>query len=236
MEISVIISTHNCEKYLERAIRSALSQLFPKEHYEVMVVDDGSTDNTEKILDSMKSMIRVIRLKKNKGLAYARNYAIKNALGKFVICLDADDYISHDLLHIEHLYLLHNKHIDAVSCDYLIVDNNERVIERRDAVEHPIACGIMFYKDKIKEVGLYDEDFLAHEDLDLRKRYLEKFNLYNIPLPLYRYRDHDGNLTKKKEHMEYYRDKLHKKHRVKDIHLELKGHKNVKIGLKQCCL
>jgi glycosyltransferase involved in cell wall biosynthesis len=235
MEISIIIAVHNCEKYLGRAIRSALAQTFPKEQYEIVVVNDGSTDGTEKILDSFKGIVKVITFKKNKGLAYARNYAIKNALGKFVICLDADDYISIHLLNIEHLYLTHNSFIDAVSCDYFVVNDKEEPMLRRNAVNDPIACGIMFYKDKLREVGLYDEKFLALEDLDLRKRYLEKFNIYNIPLPLYRYRDHEESLTKKKEHMEFYKRKLHEKHKIKDLHSHLKNHKNVKAGLGKCC-
>ena len=235
MEVSVIIATYNCEKYLERSIRSALDQDFSKDLYEIVVVNDGSDDNTKKILSLFKGMIRVKTLNKNKGLSYARNYAVKNALGKFVVCLDADDYISKHLIMIEHLYLSHNTFMDAVSCDYTMVDDNENILERRDATEDPIACGIMFNKDKLQEIGLYDEAFLALEDLDLRKRYLEKFNIYNIPLPLYRYRHHDGNLTKKKERIEFYKQKLYEKHRVADMSSHLNNHKNLKIGVKKCC-
>lgn len=234
MEISVIIPVHNCEKYIERALRSALTQSFPKKEYEIIVVDDGSTDSTKKILNTFKDMVRVITFKKNKGLSYARNYAIKNALGKFVICLDADDYVSRDLLQIERLFLTNNHHIDAVSCDYFVVNDNEDFVERHNAAENPIACGIMFYKDKLVKVGLYDETFLVLEDLDLRKRYLEKFNIYNIPLPLYRYRNHGASLTKKRDHMEYYKRKLHQKHKVGDLHSYLRNHKNMKHGIVKC--
>ena len=234
MQISIIIATHNCDKYLSRSLRSALDQVLSKSQYEVIVVDDGSTDDTKRILKPFKDMIRIMTFKKNKGLSYARNYAIKRALGKFIVCLDADDYISNDLLYVEHLFLFQNSNIDAVSCDYFLVNDNEEIVGRRDAARHPIACGVMYYKDKIKEIGLYDESFLALEDLDLRKRYLTKFNIYNIPLPLYRYRDHGNNLTKRKEHMEFYDKKLHEKHRLKDLRRHLRRHKNLKKGLKKC--
>lgn len=234
MDISVIIPSYNCAKYIERALRSVLDQTFDRKHYEVIVVDNGSTDTTKKILKLFKGMVRVFTLKKNKGLSYARNYAIKNALGKFIVCVDADDYISNNLLLIEYLYLSNNSDMDAVSCDYLLVNDKEEIIRRCDSIKNPIACGIMFYKDKLKEVGLYDEAFLALEDLDLRKRYLEKFNIYNIPLPLYRYRDHRGNLTKRKEKIRYYGEKLFKKHKLDNLHLYLRNHKNIKAGVKIC--
>ena len=234
MQISVIIPTHNCAKYIGRALRSALDQTFPKEQYEVIVVDDGSTDDTKNLLKPFRKLAKIMTLKKNRGLAYARNYAIRNALGKFIVCLDADDYISNNLLLVEHLFLRHNSYIDAVSCDYFIVDKDEEIVKRHDAAEHPIACGIMFYKDKLKEIGLYDESFLMHEDIDLRKRYLTKFNIYNIGLPLYRYRDHDNNLTKKKKHSKLYSKKLHKKHDIKDLHSHLRNHDNLKKGLIKC--
>lgn len=234
MEISIIIPTFNCAQYLERSLRSALSQDFEKKHYEIIVIDDGSTDDTEKILELFREEVRIIKLEKNKGLSYARNYAIKNAFGKYVVCLDADDYISTHLLTIEHMYLSQNNYIDAVSCDYIMVNDKEEIIKRCNAAEHPIACGIMFYKDKLKEIGLYDEKFLALEDLDLRKRYLEKFNIYNIPLPLYRYRDHKTNLTKKKRRLAFYEKKLYEKHKIENMQSHLKNHKNVKIGVTKC--
>lgn len=234
MEISVIIAAHNCEKYIGRAVRSALSQSFPKNYYEIMVVDDGSTDDTKKILATLKDKIKIISFKKNRGLPYARNYAIKNAMGRYVVCLDADDYISNSLLTIENLFLRANEGMDAVSCDYMIVDDKETFIERRNAAEHPIACGIMFKKDNLTDIGLYDEKFRVLEDLDLRKRYLEKYNIYNLPLPLYRYRHHENNLTKKKKRMDHYSKKLIEKHKIDDLHSYVRNHKNIRAGVQKC--
>jgi hypothetical protein len=80
------------------------------------------------------------------------------------------------------------------------------------ATERPIACGIMFRKDRLFDVGLYDSDFRAREDEDMRIRFLQKFNIYNVILPLYRYRKHGNNLTSNSEEMEKYRVKLESKH------------------------
>ncbi|MFM7105835.1 MAG: glycosyltransferase family 2 protein, partial [Flavobacteriales bacterium] len=88
--ISLIITTYNYGQYLERAIRSALDQTLPIEQYEVIVIDDASTDHTSLILDNFKDDIRIIRMDKNVGLAAARNEGIRKAKGQFVVFLDAD--------------------------------------------------------------------------------------------------------------------------------------------------
>jgi glycosyltransferase involved in cell wall biosynthesis len=236
MEVSIIMTAYNQERYIERAVRSALDQTYDHEKYEIVVVDDSSTDKTGKILKSFGKAIKMITLKKNTGISYARNKAILESLGRYVVCVDADDYIANDLVYIERLFLKENCRIDAVSCDYLTVDNGERITGRKDASQFPIACGIMFQKDKLIDIGLYDEKFLVMEDLDLRKRCLEKYNIYNIPLPLYRYRGHDRNITKKAKLVKKYLNKVYKKHKIKNIERYLKKSRRVKKVLQKCSL
>ncbi|GAI48087.1 unnamed protein product, partial [marine sediment metagenome] len=100
------------------------------------------------------------------------------------------------------------------TCDYFVVDENENIIERKNAEEEPIACGILFRKDKLIEIGLYDEEFRLREDEDLRLRHLQKYNIYRIPLPLYRYRKHSDSITSDKAKMELYKTKLNSKHNL----------------------
>jgi glycosyltransferase involved in cell wall biosynthesis len=214
LNVSIIIATYNSGKYLGRAIRSCLDQSMDKKLYEVIVVDDGSTDYTDHVLHSFGDLIRVIKLEKNMGLPYACNVGIKNTISQFFIRVDADDYIHHDLLKVENLYLAMNNDIDAVSCDYLLVDDQENIIKRVSGEEEPIACGIMFRKDRVVEIGLYDENFLLSEDEDLRIRYMKKFNIFNVPLPLYRYRIHANNLTKNFEKVVFYKKMLKGKHNL----------------------
>lgn len=234
MEVSIVISVYNCEKYLSRAIRSALDQNFPKSKYEIIVVDDGSTDSTPEIIKSFGKRIRPITLKDNHSLAFGRNVGIKNALGQFVFNLDADDYIHADCIFIEQFFLKENPDFQAVSCDYYRVNEGGVRIERVNAVKIPIACGIMFRKDNLIEIGLYDEKIGIFDDIDLRKRYLDKFNIYNIALPLYRYRMHENNLTKKKEN-KYYKRKLQAKHNSKHIREWFSNHKNARGVVEKCC-
>ncbi|MDI3476345.1 MAG: hypothetical protein PWQ79_2097 [Thermococcaceae archaeon] len=88
--VSVIIPTHNRANLLERAIRSVLAQTF--EDFELLVVDDASTDNTPEVVESIEDgRLRYIRLKENSGAPVARNTGIKKSRGKFIAFLDDDD-------------------------------------------------------------------------------------------------------------------------------------------------
>jgi glycosyltransferase involved in cell wall biosynthesis len=210
--ISVIITAYNYGRYIERALRSCLDQSIPKNQYEIIVINDCSTDNTVAILDNYETDARIFHLKKNVGLSAARNFGIRKAKGQYVIFVDADDYLHRDTLQVQKLFLEENHDMNAVAIDYFLVDELENHRERIHASEKPIACGIMFRKDLLIEIGLYDEQFKAREEEDLRIRFLERFNIYHIPLPLYRYRRHNNNLTNNAEMMQKAQEQLNQKH------------------------
>lgn len=211
--ISLIITAHNYAQYVERAIRSALDQSLSQSEYEILVINDASTDHTQDVLENYKEEVRVFNLEQNLGLAGARNFGIQKAKGQFIIFLDADDYIHRDLLKVQKLFLEENSKLDAVSTDYYLVNERGERIEHVSAEEKPIACGIMFRKDFLYNVGLYDEKFRAREEEDLRIRWTESYNIYNLIVPLYRYRMHDSNLTKNTSAMEEHRELLDSKHK-----------------------
>jgi glycosyltransferase involved in cell wall biosynthesis len=212
MLVSVIITSYNYARYLERAIRSALNQSLPTKSFEVIVVDDCSTDESHLILDNYAEDVKVINMEKNSGLSAARNAGIKKAKGQFVVFLDADDYIQTDLLKVLSVFLTENNRLDAIAVDYYLVNEYGDHLEWVSSNEKPVACGIMFRKDLLFDIGLYDETFRAREEEDLRKRFLAKHNIFHIPLPLYRYRMHDNNLTKNTEEMEKHAQMLNEKH------------------------
>ena len=161
--VSLIITTYNYDKYLERAIRSALNQTLEKKHYEIIVINDCSTDRTKEILENYKDDCRVYNLDENVGLSAARNFGIKKAKGQFVVFLDADDFIHSDLIKLQKFFLEQNSNLDAVSVDYHLVNERGEHLEHVNAKEKPIACGIMFRKDLLIDIGLYDESFIARE-------------------------------------------------------------------------
>lgn len=212
MQVSVIITCHNYARYLARAIRSAINQSVNKNEYEVIVVDDASTDETQLVMEAFKGHIKPINLKKNLGLAAARNKGIRSSLGRYVVNLDADDYMDENLILVESMFLNSNPSWDAVSCDYIVVDDDENHIERVNGDELPIACGVMFRTDRLFEVGLYDEKFKMREEEDLRIRFQKDHMIRNIELPLYRYRKHGNNMTKNKKAMKEFAKFLKTKH------------------------
>lgn len=195
VKISIILTNYNYSKYLNRSIRSAFVQNYPVEKYEIIVVDSLSNDWSREIMKSYGKFIKAIYLGKNDGLAVARNRGIESAKGCYVLFLDADDYLNRAIIYIESMFLDLNSEWDAVACDYYLIDDNEKVIGRNSCSEIPIACGIMFRKERLVEIGMYDESFKMHEDKDLRIRFSKKFKISCIELPLYRYRQHDSNLS-----------------------------------------
>lgn len=193
--VSVIIPVFNREKYLGRCLRSIISQSFDANNFEIIVIDDGSTDQTEKIIHAFKEDIKVISLKKNYGLSKAINEGIKNSRGDYIVRLDSDDYVNKEFLNFLFHYIYLNKDCDAVSCDYYTVDENQKIISKENCLEKPIACGIMFKKKHLIEMGLYNEKIKIYEEIDMRSRFLQKYNIERLKIPLYRYRKHSESLT-----------------------------------------
>lgn len=197
MECSIIITNHNYEKYVGRAIRSAINQSFNKNEYEIIVIDDNSTDKSREVIGQYREHIRPIFNDVNLGLSASCNKAVREAKGKFTYFLDADDFISKDAILVCHSFISHNKNdMDAISSDYYEVNIKETVLRRRDGMAFPIRCGTLFYTDALMELGPYDTS-LTREDIDFRKRFLQSGRfIYNIPVPYYRYTQHNESITK----------------------------------------
>lgn len=215
--VSLVVAVRNQEKYIGRCIRSILNQTYPRADYEVIVVNDASTDQTRFALELFETEIRLINNIEHKGLPGSLNAGIRSARGRFVVRIDGDDYVHAEYLNILSLHLALNPWMDAVACDYNLVSNNDEVIERVSCEEKPIGCGIMFRMDQLVELGLYDEQFLLHEDKDLRIRFLEKHGIHRVALPLYRYRRHDENMTNDSGAVNGYLNQLEAKHGLEKV-------------------
>ena len=213
--ISVIIAAYNEEKFIGRTIRSLLNQNISQQSYEIIVINDNSSDKTQYALQLFEGDVRVINNTKKPGLAYSLNLGIKEARGKYVVRVDADDYVHAEYLKVLSEFLEQNKYMDAVACDYLLVDDEEKVLSRCNCISEPIGCGIMFRIENLIEIGLYDDEFLMHEDKELMLRFEKKYKVHRIELPLYRYRKHEGNMTNNISSMKKYERKLNEKHNSK---------------------
>lgn len=209
---SVLITAYNVEKYIGRAIRSALNQSMDRSAYEIIVINDASSDRTRFVLEVFEDEIRLFNNETRIGLPASLNRGIRKATGQFIVRLDGDDYIHRDFIKILEIHLRLNKDIDAVACDYLKVDDREQILSQNNCMERPIACAILFRVEQLIDIGLYDEKFLCVEDEDLRIRFMDKYKIERVRLPLYRYRQHKNNMTKDYEKIDHYRELLNIKH------------------------
>ena len=212
--VSVIITAHNVEKYIGRCLRSILDQSLPRAEYEILVVNDASSDRTLFALEVFGHDIRLINNEKRLGLPASLNRAIRKARGWYIVRLDGDDYVNKEFLKILCLHLDLNPDMDAAACDYLTVDDDENVLGQHDCLAQPIACGVMFRVPHLVDIGLYDESFKCREDEDLRKRFEAKHKISRVRLPLYRYRRHKNNMTNNRARMGRFKKLLDKKHAV----------------------
>jgi len=214
IKLSVIITTYNEELYIGRCLRSIISQSLASDLYEVIVVDDASTDKTPYALELFGESIKVLKNPANLGLPASINRGVESAHGHYIIRLDGDDYVNFNYLNFLLMFLELNENFDAVACDYFIVDDNENVLKRCSAIKQPIGCGIIFNRAQILDLGLYDDSFLRNEERDLRLRFDSKYTMGNLALPLYRYRKHEKNITNDTLIMSEYDLKLRSKHQI----------------------
>jgi len=215
-KLSVIVPVFNQDKYLARCMRSLLNQTLSKNDYEIIVINDGSTDKTELVLKQFSKEIKLLKNKKNKGLPYSINKGIISSQGRFIVRVDSDDYVNSNFLKFLYEFLIQNEKfkVDGVACDYLLVDDNEKVIAKKKFQENPIGCGIMFKKSHLKKIGFYDKKFFLCEEKELIIRYKKKYNLDYLGIPLYRYRRHNNNITNNKNNIKYFEKLILKKFNV----------------------
>jgi glycosyltransferase involved in cell wall biosynthesis len=210
--VSVIVAAYNQEKFIGRCLRSLLHQTLPQNSYEIIVINDGSTDRTPYALELFHDAVHTITNDQNNGLPASINKGIIAAKAQYIVRVDADDYVNTNFLNFLRFFLDQNSDIDAVACDYWLFNDTEKWLERVDCSQRPIACGIMFRKQQLLDIGMYDESFRCHEDQDLRIRFKKKYAITRLELPLYRYRRHENNLTNNAEAMEHHRQNLIRKH------------------------
>ncbi len=197
--ITVCVPTYNRANYIGRALRSLIDQSIDKKLYEIIVVDDGSNDNTNLVLKSFSADIKLLKNKKNIGLSKSLNKALDVSRGRYFLRVDSDDYVSYEYLNFLFNILNSNKdEYNAACCDYFLVDDKEKILKRCNSIKEPIGCGILFKIEDLLLAGKYSENIKIYEEIDLIKKLKKKINNFKIirlPVPLYRYKFHKKNMT-----------------------------------------
>jgi glycosyltransferase involved in cell wall biosynthesis len=190
-EVSVIIPTYNRSQKVARAIQSVLDQSF--RDLEIIVVDDGSTDDTNQCLGRFGSSIRYIRQLVNRGVSAARNGGIKRSFAQWIAFLDSDDYWLKDKLDVQMDFVHRNPGAVACQTEEIWIRRGRRVNPKR---KHRKPSGDIF-RQSLKlclvspssviirrtifdEVGLFDETLQAGEDYDLWLRISCRYPVYLI--------------------------------------------------------
>ena len=179
MIFSIVVHAYNVENYLQRCIDSILHQTF--EDYEIIIVDDGATDNTGKVADEIAAKysdkIRVIH-QRNKGLGGARNTGLENAFGEFVLFIDSDDYINPNLLEIAYKYLK-SQQLDILVYQIKAVTEEMKCENEADCIDGyrivntkeylltcgPSACNKVYKRSIFIEGGIRYPEKLVYEDI-----------------------------------------------------------------------
>lgn len=205
--VSVNIITHNRAQYIGEAINSVLKQDFTD--FELIIVDDASTDNTVEVIKPFLSDKRVsyFLLPKQKNIAAVRNFALSKSQGKYIAVLDSDDIWSYDKkLSQQYAFLENNPSIVLVGTGAIIIDSlgNEKRktlkpstdddIKKVILLKNPLFhSSIMYRREIIMGRGGYGENLKYCDDFDLWLRLSETEKFYNFPEFWIKYREHSDN-------------------------------------------
>lgn len=214
--VSVIIPTYNRAGFLKRAVESVLYQTF--KDYELIVVDDGSTDDTPRVIKTYGEQVRLIRIP-HSGVSRARNEGIQQSQGEWIAFLDSDDYWLPPKLQKQMDYLRDNPHYRVCHTDEMWIKNGLQINQGK---KHRKYSGWFFYpslelclispsavimhRELFDEVGSFDENFLYVEDYELWLRVTCRFPVGFCDQKLVvKTGGHSDQLSKKIEAIEKYR-------------------------------
>lgn len=212
-KVSVVIPAYNCERFIATAVKSVLEQSY--KDYELIIVNDGSTDSTENVISEFRSRI-VYVLQKNGGPANARNAGVTAAKGEYIAFLDQDDAWLPDKLETQVGLFEKNKALGLAYTDaYILKDDsfgvygpkNMRSFQTRPphrgkvfkylfAQNFVLTSSVMVRRECFKRVGLFDPALVPIEDYDRWLRISAFYEVDFVDRPLVRFRDHVATFRK----------------------------------------
>lgn len=199
-DITLVITNYNRARYIDRAIRSCLSQIILRRNIEIIIVDDHSSDESFDAIKEFAGECQVFHNEQNMGVAYSSNVGLKNAHGKYWMRVDADDFLNAYACAFLSALLDENADLAYVYCDHYRVDSRGMKIEKirldnNDALYNH-GAGVLFRTEAIRDIGGYDESLRNCEDYDLLLRLRSHgYKSHYLPVPLYRYYIHGENIT-----------------------------------------
>lgn len=217
-KISIIVPVYNVEKYVEKCIQSLINQSY--KNIEIILVDDGSNDRSNKIIDEYAKVdSRILTIhQKNKGVSAARNAGLKVATGEYVGFVDPDDYVDYQMYETM-LKKIELNMSDLAVCGFSKVtelSDKEEIFEIKDELLSPKKCvedlfdfrggyaikpsvwNKLFRRDKIGDLK-FDENIGISEDLKFVVQYILKCNsIVYVKQAFYKNLQRDGSITRSK--------------------------------------
>ncbi len=226
--VSIVMPSYNTEKYICESIRSVLNQTYP--YWELIIVDDCSTDGTDEVVKPFLTdrRIRYLKNKKNSGAAISRNRALREAKGKWIAFLDSDDLWMPEKLE-KQIRFMETHDYAFTYTDYMIQLNGEwlpyvytgpAVVNRRIMYNYCYFSTITVIYDREK-IGLIQiEDLRKNNDYAMWLQAIEKSNCYRFPECMSFYIKHEGSVSSGRKiklikwHYILYKEGLHKNRMV----------------------
>jgi len=253
-KISIIIPTYNRAKFIKETIGSVLTQTV--EDLEIIVVDDGSIDETQKIIE--KLIIKDNRIKyfyqNNCGKpSIPRNLGFKNSTGEYIAFLDSDDVWFPKKLEkqIELFEKDKSGKLGFVDCGYVIIDENGSEIKqnysfhvyrgevfREFLKDHTIVTpgSILIKRNVLNKVGIFDERFKCMDDWDMWLRISKYYNFDFTDEKLFKYRVHKNSITVRVSHIEKMQDVIYIFEKNKKDYYLYHPQKFKESGVFHCCV
>jgi glycosyltransferase involved in cell wall biosynthesis len=177
--VSIVISFHNEEQYIGACLKSLLSLNYPKDLYEIILVNDGSKDGSEKIIkeiieEANHSVPIILLAQEDKGPSAGRNLGVKASKGEIIAFTDPDCIVDKEWLN-QHIKHYQDSTIGGVE-GRIETDWNELIIPKKVAPVgyRYVTCNISYRRKTLEEVNIFDEEFKFKEDDDLACRVLKK--------------------------------------------------------------
>ena len=204
--ISILLPVFNDAKFIKKAVKSVLVNTYS--NYELIIVNDGSTDNSLEILNTIKDQRIKVFNKSNSGLIETLNYGLKKCKNEIIMRMDGDDEIDTEKISKQLKYFFNSKSI-LLGTGGSVIDNNSKFKNLVNVPEDNISilkkmrkmqpsiihASVMFYKDSIIKSGGYDEKFNIAEDYELFYLLSRLGELRNINVPLYKIRKNKENIS-----------------------------------------
>jgi len=225
-KVSVIMPVYNQEKFLKESIDSILNQTF--KDFELIIINDGSTDQTSKILKQyVRKDLRIkIFFQKNQGCTKSLNYGIRQARGKYIARQDADDISLSKRLEKQVEFLERNKNIGLLGCFAQVIDeqgNKKQKILGQYTIDKDLKrysfwsnrfchSTIMIIKELLHKINGYDDYFVYSQDTDLYFRLMPYTQFANLKEVFLLYREHEDSVSKiKKKEQERFAQEARKR-------------------------